>query len=77
MRRWKVVFAYYFQDYANFTVDGQIDLFRDLVDDARFDSSPTELGISYDGFSSSDRNQTRTILDLAMLVYDHNKQTQG
>ncbi|KAI5377657.1 hypothetical protein CUC08_Gglean010788 [Alternaria sp. MG1] len=59
-------FAYYFQDYANFTVDGQIDLFRDLVDDARFDSSPTELGISYDGFSSSDRNQTRTILDLAI-----------
>jgi cytosine/adenosine deaminase-related metal-dependent hydrolase len=68
--------AYYFQDYANFTVDRQIELFRDLVNDARFDSSPTNLGISYDGFSSSDRNQTRTILDLAMLVCDPKNQAQ-
>ncbi|KAI4630384.1 hypothetical protein J4E80_001319 [Alternaria sp. BMP 0032] len=59
-------FAYYFQDYANFTVEGQMDLFRDLVNDARFDSSPTKLGISYDGFASTNRNQTRTIVDLAI-----------
>jgi cytosine/adenosine deaminase-related metal-dependent hydrolase len=61
-------FAYYFQDYANFTVEEQMELFRDLVNDARFESSPTKLGISYDGFAGTDRNQTRTILDLAMSV---------
>lgn len=58
--------AYYFQNYPNFTVEGQTELFRDLVKDARFQNSPTNLGISYDGFSSTNKSQTRFILDLAM-----------
>ncbi|KNG47811.1 amidohydrolase family protein [Stemphylium lycopersici] len=59
-------FAYYFQNYPNFTVEGQADLFRNLVMDARFHDSPLNLGISYDGFSGASVSQTRAILDLAI-----------
>jgi cytosine/adenosine deaminase-related metal-dependent hydrolase len=58
--------AYYFQNYPNFTVKGQTELFRDLIKDERFRDSPTSLGISYDGFSGGNRSETQSILDLAM-----------
>jgi cytosine/adenosine deaminase-related metal-dependent hydrolase len=61
--------AYYFQNYPNFTVEGQTELFRDLVKDSRFQNSPTNLGISYDGFSSTNKSQARFVLDLAI---EHN-----
>ncbi|EUC46269.1 hypothetical protein COCMIDRAFT_93391 [Bipolaris oryzae ATCC 44560] len=62
-------FAYYFESYPNFTIEGQTKLFRDLARDARFHKSPTNLAISYDNFSSNNKRETRHVLDLAI---EHN-----
>ncbi|KAF1837858.1 Metallo-dependent hydrolase [Decorospora gaudefroyi] len=58
--------AYNFGEYENFTFEAQVELFQDMLGDARIDDSPVRLGISYDGFSRSDRNQTRKVLDIAI-----------
>ena len=44
----------------------QVELFEDLVGDSRLPGLPVDIGISYDAFTGSDVNKTRTVLDLAM-----------
>lgn len=63
----RMVWAYNFGNYSrtNFTFANQVELFRDIANENRFDQSAVELGISYDGFGESSEQQSRTVLDLA------------
>lgn len=57
--------TYNFGEYANFTFDQQVELFKEFSGQAPFEHDVVKLGISYDGFVDSAQNQTRAILDLA------------
>lgn len=63
----RAVYAYNFGDYSftNFTFEAQVELFEDVMGDPRLPNSSVEVGISYDGFSSSSMDEIRAVLDLA------------
>lgn len=50
---------------TNWTFDEQVAYFRNITEDERWETSPTQIGLAYDAFDMGNETQTQIVLDLA------------
>ncbi|THU88510.1 Metallo-dependent hydrolase [Dendrothele bispora CBS 962.96] len=65
VRMW---WCYAFHDISNgFSVEDQIETFKELKKDKRLEESTVKVGIAYDGFSTAAKEEVQSVMDLAKI----------